>query len=122
MAFASNAFSQQFEYEIKTNWKFQQEGKNEWNNATVPGVVHLDLLENEIIEDPYWENNELKLRWIENENWIYQTTFIVDDSVLKFNQQELIFNGLDTYATVYLRNPSGRKHVSRVESRCKAVH
>ena len=102
MAFASNAFSQQFEYEIKTNWKFQQEGKNEWNNATVPGVVHLDLLENEIIEDPYWENNELKLRWIENENWIYQTTFIVDDSVLKFNQQELIFNGLDTYATVYL--------------------
>ena len=116
MAFASNAFSQQFEYEIKTNWKFQQEGKNEWNNATVPGVVHLDLLENEIIEDPYWENNELKLRWIENENWIYQTTFIVDDSVLKFNQQELIFNGLDTYATVYLNGKKSFRQKTCFES------
>ena len=100
--FVSNVSSQQFEYELNTNWKFSQEGKGEWEKATVPGVVHLDLFNNNMIEDPYWENNELKQRWIENENWVYVNHILFDPTIYNTDNIELVFEGLDTYATVLL--------------------
>ncbi len=98
----SNVSSQQFEYELNSNWKFSQEGKSEWKKATVPGVVHLDLLNNNMIEDPYWENNELKQRWIEEKNWIIVNHFLFDPVIYNTDNIELVFEGLDTYATVLL--------------------
>ena len=83
-------------------WLFQQSGSEEWYPATVPGVVHTDLLANKLIEDPYWENNEQKLQWIEKEDWSYKTTFTVNEQQLENNQIELQFDGLDTYAEVKL--------------------
>lgn len=89
-------------HELNANWQFSKEGSNDWYKATVPGVVHLDLLANNLIEDPFWGNNEQKLRWIENENWVYTTTFVATDSLLNEQHIELQFEGLDTYGTVYL--------------------
>ncbi len=89
---------------LNSNWQFSQENSDEWYPAQVPGVVHLDLLTNDLIDDPYWENNELKQRWIEDENWVYKTTFNVDDNLLQNQQIELNFEGLDTYAEVYLND------------------
>ena len=40
----------------------------------VPGDVHLDLLRNKLIPDPYYRENEAKLQWIENASWEYRTT------------------------------------------------
>ena len=102
ICFVSNVSSQQFEYELNTNWKFSQEGKGEWKKATVPGVIHLDLLNNELIEDPYWENNELKQQWIEEENWVYVNQLFYDPTIYNTDNIELVFEGLDTYATVLL--------------------
>jgi len=93
---------QDFEFELNSNWKFRQEGKTDWKKANVPGVVHLDLLNNELIDDPYWENNELKQQWIENKNWEYVNNLLIDPITLKNKRIELIFEGLDTYATVLL--------------------
>ncbi len=87
---------------LHENWEFNQEGDSSFRSAMVPGQVHLDLLANEIIEDPYWEDNELKLRWIEEENWVYKTEFEVDRKTLKNENIEIIFDGLDTYAEVFL--------------------
>ena len=48
-------------------WQFRQvtadakEGQNGWLSATVPGDVHLDLLANKKIADPYFLDNEAKL-------------------------------------------------------------
>ena len=36
--------------------------------AEVPGVVHLDLLNNNVIEDPFYRMNESKVQWIGKEN------------------------------------------------------
>jgi len=96
------AISQNFEYELNSNWKFHQQGKEEWKKATVPGVVHLDLFNNNMIEDPYWENNELKQRWVENENWIYVNHLLFDPTIYNTDNIDLVFEGLDTYATVLL--------------------
>jgi len=89
---------------LHQNWEFSQEGKEEWNAAQVPGVVHLDLLKNDLIDDPYWEDNELKQQWIEAENWEYRMQFSLDQEDLNNEKIELNFKGLDTYARVFLND------------------
>ncbi len=37
--------------EIHSGWKFRQARLSNWYPATVPGVVHTDLMDNRIIED-----------------------------------------------------------------------
>lgn len=90
--------------QINTDWKFKAFDDTSWLAATVPGTVHTDLMDNGIIEDPYYRLNERNVQWIDKKDWIYQTTFNLDS--LSFNRQnhELNFEGLDTYATVYLND------------------
>ncbi|MFK8038354.1 MAG: glycoside hydrolase family 2 protein [Crocinitomicaceae bacterium] len=87
---------------LDSNWQFCQIGNEKWYSAQVPGGVHTDLLRNKLIENPYWENNELKLKWIENEDWLYKTQFSVSEEQLGWQHIEFDFKGLDTYAKVYL--------------------
>jgi len=87
---------------LHSDWMFSKEGSGKWYAAEVPGVIHLDLFYNHLIGDPYWENNEQKQRWIEDENWVYKTTFIADKLLKKYQHIDLNFEGLDTYADVYL--------------------
>ncbi len=67
--------------------------------ATVPGVVHTDLLAAGLIPDPYLENNEAVLAWIGLVDWSYSTTFRVGASDAR---RDLVAEGLDTVATVVL--------------------
>ncbi|UII80338.1 glycoside hydrolase family 2 protein [Flagellimonas sp. CMM7] len=90
--------------EIDQDWKFKQVDKQEWLPATVPGCVHTDLLNNGQIEDPFFGANENKCQWIEYKNWEYRTVFTVDAYVLKEDEIELVFEGLDTYASIYLND------------------
>ena len=87
---------------ILDNWEFSKVGDTLWYPASVPGVVHTDLLKNDLIEDPYWGTNELKLQWIEEKNWNYRTTFHLSDKQAEQSHIEIEFEGLDTYATVWL--------------------
>jgi len=88
--------------EINEGWTFSQAGKNDWKPATVPGTVHTDLMENDVIEDPFYRLNEHDVQWIDKEDWEYKTTFIADDEILTKDRIQLDFKGLDTYADVYL--------------------
>lgn len=87
---------------LNQDWRFKNVKADQWNPATVPGVVHLDLLDNGIIKDPYEGNNELSQRWIEFEDWEYSTTIIADQKLMNQAHIELVFEGLDTYATILI--------------------
>lgn len=87
---------------LNSNWQFKNVKSEQWNPATVPGVVHMDLLKNGDIKDPFYANNEMKQQWIEFEDWAYSTTIQTDSNLLKKQHIELVFEGLDTYATVYI--------------------
>ena len=87
---------------LKNGWQFRQEKTEKWNAATVPGEVHTDLLNNKLIPDPFFRDNEKKLQWIEKKNWEYKTSFQVNPEALKKKNAVLVFDGLDTYASVYL--------------------
>jgi beta-mannosidase len=87
---------------LHSGWKFREAGKQDWHPATVPGCVHTDLLANRLIEDPFFRDNESRLQWIGKADWEYETTFRVAPGLLARRHVEMVFAGLDTYATVTL--------------------
>jgi beta-mannosidase len=96
-------FAQNTSRDLSTEkWEFKKENVDNWYAAKIPGTVHTDLFQNNLIPDPFFGNNEKQLQWIENENWVYKTDFIISKAELNNEKSELIFDGLDTYATVLL--------------------
>lgn len=90
-------------------WQFKNTRENSWFTATVPGTVHLDLMNNKIISDPYQDENEKKVQWVENEDWDYQTSFEISAKELGNQNIDLVFNGLDTFSEIYLNGKLLRK-------------
>jgi len=84
------------------NWTFNKQNEAKKYKATIPGTVHTDLYENQLIPDPFYGANEKQLQWIENENWEYESTFSLSEKEISNENIELEFDGLDTYATVYI--------------------
>ena len=84
------------------NWTFNKQNDTQKYKATIPGTVHTDLFQNKLIPDPFFGANEKKLQWIENESWEYETYFSLSKSEFLNQNIDLEFDGLDTYATVYL--------------------
>ncbi len=89
---------------IASNWEFRKTGDTSWLPASIPGTVHTDLLANQKIENPFFRLNELDVQWVDKEDWEYQTSFQLEKKALKRDHFELIFQGLDTYAKVYLND------------------
>ncbi len=95
---------------LDSGWTFRQaspgdhpEGKD-WTPATVPGGVHTDLLKAGLIPDPFYRDNEFKLQWIGQADWEYRSTFTVSPEMMRHGHLDLVFEGLDTYADVYLND------------------
>src|SRR5229473_2072209 len=89
---------------VHTGWQFREAGKDKWYPATVPGCVHTDLLNNKLIDDPFYRDNEKKLQWIGKTDWEYQILFNVTAEMRERTNLELVFEGLDTYANVFLND------------------
>jgi len=88
--------------ELNQNWLFHKIGDSVWYRASVPGTVHTDLLDNGLIEDPFFGINEHDLQWIDKADWEYKTHFSVEADILNKSDVFIDFKGLDTYADVYL--------------------
>lgn len=73
-----------------------------WITAKVPGDVHSALIERGIIDHPYFGHNDAKSRWIEQKEWWYRTSFDYNKPEGREERHELIFEGLDTFATIYV--------------------
>jgi beta-mannosidase len=74
----------------------------QWHAAAVPSTVQMDLLRNGLIVDPFTGAHETQLQWIGLADWEYRTTLNVDAATLTHEHVDLVFDGLDTYATVRL--------------------
>ena len=62
------------------------------------------LLRQGLIDDPYIGLNERKVQWVDKEDWVYETTFCADEAILADEHIDLCFDGLDTYADVFLND------------------
>jgi beta-mannosidase len=88
--------------QLNSNWQFKGIDTLDWKSATVPGNIFTDLLSHKIIKDPFIKNNEEKVQWVSDRSWEYKTTFTLSDAILKKEHIELNFEGLDTYAKIYI--------------------
>ena len=96
--------AQNISIELSYNWQFKNQKEDKWYKATVPGTVHTDLFANKLIPDPFYRDNESKLQWVDKADWEYRTTFSVDEEILAKYYVNMLFEGLDTYADVYLND------------------
>ena len=86
--------------DLNGEWTLRQAGKKEVIKALVPGTVHTDLLAAGKIPDPYYQDNEDRVQWIGEADWIYKRTFNVPKDYLLNEQVLLCCEGLDTLATI----------------------
>ncbi len=73
-----------------------------WHAAKVPGTVHTDLFANKLIPDPYSGAPEAGLQWIGLADWEYSARFDAPGATLNAARADLVFEGLDTFAEVWL--------------------
>lgn len=85
-----------------TDWKFEYNGN--WHKAEVPGNNFSDLLNHNFITDPFYGTNEDSVQWVSEKDWYYKSRFSATKNTLNKQNQFLVFNGLDTYAKVYLND------------------
>lgn len=71
-------------------------------NADVPGTIYGALLNEKIIPDPFYRDNEDVVKPYMNHDYQYETDFHIEDEDLLTGKLNLVFNGLDTLADVYL--------------------
>lgn len=86
------------------SWYFHRSLDTNWLPAAVPGNIISDLMINKMIADPYFRTNINSVQWVEQEDWEYLKTFNITKDVLNQDVIELLFEGLDTYADVYLND------------------
>ncbi|KWU44931.1 glycoside hydrolase family 2 protein [Rhodotorula sp. JG-1b] len=87
-----------------------------WRTCTqLPSQIHVELVAAELIPDPSEGLNEQRVQWVGEACWIYSCRFDLEDHKSGASNREpstyddhldLVFDGLDTFATVYL---NGRK-------------
>jgi beta-mannosidase len=74
-----------------------------WRSATVPGCVHLDLLAHELLPDPFYGLQETEVQWVGEQDWLYRSSFALPaDFLSAATYVDLCFDGLDTFASVWL--------------------
>jgi beta-mannosidase len=99
---------------LTTGWRWRLANSNgqteadenpklrEWNvvDKSVPSVIHSELLANKDIEDYRVGENERSVQWVGLADWEYSCSFHGPDT--KAEEINLVFEGLDTIATVKL--------------------
>lgn len=73
-----------------------------WMEATVPGTVHTDLMALGKIADPFYRDDESLDQWVCEAEWEYRKEFHIDEKFLESDRVDLVCEGLDTFATIYL--------------------
>ena len=86
---------------LSEGWQLNEDGSQETFDAKVPGCVHLDLMNQKVISDPFLRENEREVQWVSEKNWNYQLIFLVDKEIISRKYTKLKFYGIDTYADIY---------------------
>ncbi|KAF9462600.1 glycoside hydrolase family 2 protein [Collybia nuda] len=95
------------------DWYFTQLGggegtkEGEWLKVSeFPTTVHVELLKQKKIPDPFLGLNEWDVQWVGESKWAFKSSFSVSQEELDAPNIDLVFDGLDTFATVALNGHS----------------
>lgn len=90
------------EQPLSQNWTLTGDTLDINLPVAVPSVVQQNLYDAGLIPHPYLGVVENELLWISDHPWVYTTHFKVDKDLLEKDVLELMFEGIDTYASVTL--------------------
>lgn len=95
--------------QLNHGWEFHQAtdlgngiAHSKWYPATVPGDIPLDLIQNKLISDAKYKVDGNNPKWLTEANWEYHTTIPSNASLLNRDHLDLVFDGIDTCAQVFL--------------------
>ncbi|ANB14378.1 hypothetical protein AWJ20_1966 [Sugiyamaella lignohabitans] len=106
------------------NWSYRKAGTEKWTaskHGRPATQIHVDLLDNGEIPDPFLDENEKLVQWVADEEWEYQAEFTVSSEQLESGKKtDFVYEGLDTVATVYLNDKQilhseNMFHIGRVD-------
>ncbi|KAF2437884.1 glycoside hydrolase family 2 protein [Karstenula rhodostoma CBS 690.94] len=93
-------------HELTDGWTFKQAddaSDDAWLPVKkVPTNVHLDLIDNAKIPDPFLGFNELEAEWVADKTWTYKVQLPDVKTPQDGSATVLAFDGLDTFAAVKL--------------------
>lgn len=70
--------------------------------AKVPGSVYGTLIAQGLMPDPFYRDNELDALKLMNNDFVYETDFVLTDEQLAQDECLLHFDGIDTLAEIYV--------------------
>ena len=85
-----------------TNWIVRNNNQSIQVAATVPGTIHTALLAAKIIDEPYWDFGDTKMRNLVYQSWNFTKTFFLQQDFLRLTQFHLHFDQVDTISNVTL--------------------
>ncbi|PCH41492.1 glycoside hydrolase family 2 protein [Wolfiporia cocos MD-104 SS10] len=94
---------------LHDGWSFTQVGGGEVVRAgewlpvhSFPTTVHVELIKHKRIPDPFIGLHEWDVQWIGEAPWAFKTQFTASEAEASAPNVDLVFDGLDTFATVTL--------------------
>ncbi|KAJ7068225.1 glycoside hydrolase family 2 protein [Mycena amicta] len=89
------------------DWQFTQIGggdatkENEWLPvSSFPTTVHVELVKRDKIPNPFIGLAEWDVQWVGESRWAFKTIFTAEQ--LQANNTDIVFDGIDTFSTVFL--------------------
>jgi len=88
--------------QLNGTWKLRDTKSGLSIPAQVPGTVLGALLEQKIAEDPFWRENEQAAKELFYNDYEYERSFFVSDTLLCEEKIELVCMGIDTLSEIYI--------------------
>jgi beta-mannosidase len=106
---STQGFSQRYdnqyikETSLENNWRLQNEGDTSWiRDVKFPANIHQILFEKKLIPDPYYGDNEKRLNWIEEADWVAENEFNIYDDGLP--EKFLVVEKPEAHVAIYINN------------------
>ncbi|KAK4177243.1 glycoside hydrolase superfamily [Triangularia setosa] len=93
---------------LTSNWKFQHldDPPSQWQSIPhLPSDAHTELINSNCLPHPFLDLNELTTSWVADQTWVYRLCFPTPSHHQNPNAAaiiDLVFEGLDTFATITL--------------------
>ncbi len=89
-----------YKQDLNGLWTMNRLGDDKAYEVNVPTTVYHGLYDNGAIDDPFYGENDVKLTKLSDEDYRFVKEFEMEKSLLDCSRIDIIFEGLDTLATV----------------------
>lgn len=85
---------------LSDNWKMQTADKKISLSVNLPVTNYTALLNAGIIADPFYGENEKKLLWVAEKDWVFKKSFELSADAVRAEIVSLTFDGVDTLCDI----------------------